>query len=141
MRTRVLIIDDDARLCDEMSEVLEDEGFGVSISHDGSEGKALVEHNRYDVILLDLELPGASGFEIIRALQHKDIGLDSVIVITGHQGAIDAAMSDEPSGDEDLDALKDTRGVVSKPFDMTALLAMIKNVFSAGKNGGGRGLL
>ena len=127
VKEEILIIDDDESMCDEVSETLRDEGYRVSISKNGLEGAALIATHHYDVILLDIKLPGLSGYDILRELEGKMDGF-RVIVITGQQVAAQL-VSGEPSGDdleeEQYRTLKLADGILSKPFDMSTLLHMI----------------
>lgn len=68
LNNRILMIDDDREHCEELSNILTESGYVVSISHDGTAGKALAEKRDYDILLLDLRLPGASGIEILRSV-------------------------------------------------------------------------
>ena len=63
---RILIIDDDFELCSLVSEYLEPEGFRVESVHDGESGLQRAQHGIYLLIILDVMLPGMSGFDVLR---------------------------------------------------------------------------
>lgn len=136
MKKNILIIDDDQEMCDEVSEMLRDEGCDVRIAHDGLEGYGLIFSQHYDIILLDLRLPNFSGFEILQRLKGKKDGM-KVIVLTGQQVAA-KLINGEPSWDdveeEQYQTLKTADGILSKPFDMSELLGMLKKYKGLSRN-------
>ncbi len=80
---RILIIDDEKRVREGCRKVLEQEGYGVTLAESGDAGIRLIEAAHFDVVLLDLMMPGASGFDVMRHV--KSIHPETVIiVITGH---------------------------------------------------------
>jgi two-component system response regulator CpxR len=68
-RTRVLIIDDDRKLCRLVKDYLEPMGYAVSAAHTGPEGLELAREEPIDAIILDGMLPGLDGFEVLRELR------------------------------------------------------------------------
>jgi len=68
---RILLIDDDAGLCELMSRFLESEGFAVSCAHDGDTGLARAISGRFDLAVLDIMMPGKSGMDVLRELRRK----------------------------------------------------------------------
>ncbi|MGA1796541.1 MAG: response regulator [bacterium] len=124
MSGTILIIDDDQRLCEEMKEVLAAEGYHAHWCCNGEEGLVYLEKGNFDLLLLDLKLPGLSGMEILERAKTRNPAL-RVIVLTGSplhsigQGV--AAYEDE--GNAPLD-LADT--VLNKPFRINALLSCIR---------------
>ncbi len=68
-RTRVLIIDDDRKLCRLVKEYLEPMGYAVSAAHGGPEGLDLARVETFDAIILDGMLPGLDGFEVLKELR------------------------------------------------------------------------
>lgn len=66
---RVLVVDDDIRLCSTLERGLAEEGYAVDIAHDGDEGLYMAETHAYDLIVLDVMMPGIDGFSVCRALR------------------------------------------------------------------------
>lgn len=128
MKKKILMIDDDERLCEEVSEILRDEGYYVSTAKNGLEGSDLILSEGYDVIILDLKLPGLSGFDILEELKGKRPGF-YVIVVSG-QHVAEQFMNGEPSRDEitseQYSMLSLADAVIAKPFNMSTLLKMIQ---------------
>ena len=62
---KILLIDDDTDLCALLAEYLADEGFGLETVHDGRQGLAEALAKPYDLVILDVMLPGCNGFEVL----------------------------------------------------------------------------
>lgn len=90
---RILVVDDDANLREILSVVLSKKDRAVDTAGDGIEAVALLNQNRYDVILSDLNMPGLDGpalYEALRAMRHP-ITIPRVIFMTGDVGSRDYA--------------------------------------------------
>lgn len=86
---RVLIVDDEGQFVDALVERLRLRGFaanGVTSGHDAME---LLHQKSYDVVLLDVKMPGLGGLEVIRKVKEKWPGLQ-VVMLTGHGSSQDA---------------------------------------------------
>jgi putative two-component system response regulator len=85
---RILVVDDSEPIRGLLSQVLSDEGHNVSVAADGEEALAAIERRPPDLILLDLDLPGCSGYEICRRLK-KDPAtrLIPIVIITGQSAS------------------------------------------------------
>lgn len=123
MIKRILIIDDDKEMCEELREILKDEGYNVSAALDGLEVKSLIEKFNYDILLLDLKLPGISGFDILKNIKEKDMKL-KVIIITGNP--LKTLLKEE------VETLKLADEIISKPFDIEVVLGKIKELLNVG---------
>lgn len=77
---RLLITDDDDRLRKVLSRELQNEGFEVQEARDGRAALDLLAKQDFDVLILDLTMPGLNGLEVLRHLQEKDIGVQVVIL-------------------------------------------------------------
>ena len=66
---RILLIDDDVELCSLLKQLLGREGFDVATEHDGLHGLERAKESSYDLVLLDVMLPGIDGFEVLRRLR------------------------------------------------------------------------
>ena len=69
---RVLVVEDVHRLADDIAEGLRDHGMAVDTSYDGVDAAAKLELNRYDVVLLDRDLPGLHGDTLCRMITHSE---------------------------------------------------------------------
>ena len=130
MKKKILIIEDDEEICEELSEILRGEGYAAEISSDGLNALALIEKKAYDLIILDLKIPGINGIELLKVIKEKKLKL-KVLVVTArplkHEGGI------QKQGLAALDAkeqrlLRRCHGIVRKPFDVASLLAKIRQL-------------
>lgn len=81
-KPKILIIDDDTRVCGFLSELLEMKGFEVKTANDGPEGVRTVKGIRPQVVLLDYMLPGMSGLQVLREIKKFDPQI-GVIMVSG----------------------------------------------------------
>ncbi|MFV8816419.1 response regulator transcription factor [Haliea sp. E17] len=114
---RVLLVEDDSLLGDSVSQALAAEGYAVDWLSDGSLVLAAVQAGTFDLLVLDLRLPGLSGIEILHALRGAGIQTP-VLLLT----ACDA-LSDKVAG---LDAGADD--YLTKPFEMDELFARVRSL-------------
>ena len=120
MATRILIIEDESGIARFLELELEHEGYQVDKAADGREGLQAALSGSYDLILLDVMLPGLNGLEVLRRLRNES--LIPVIMLT----ARDAVM-DKVSG-LDMGA----NDYITKPFSIEELLARIRAVLRTG---------
>ena len=113
---RLLIIDDDVELCGLLKEFLQREGFSVECAHDGQTGLAQAQQGGYDLIILDVMLPGIDGFEILKRLRAQ--GRVPVLMLTARGQDVDRIVGLELGADDYL----------PKPFNPRELSARVKAV-------------
>jgi CheY-like chemotaxis protein len=82
MPPEVLIIEDDSRSIQLLELILGSEGYGTTVAHSGDEGLALMRSRRFDLLVLDLMLPGMDGFEILRQIRADPQLADVPVVIS-----------------------------------------------------------
>ncbi len=111
---RILFIEDSKRLQISVGTGLRKEGFVVDIAGDGEEGLYLAENNDYDVIILDLMLPGIDGLSILKRLRQQ--GNDVHILILTARSSIEERVEGLQLGADDY---------LTKPFSYDELLARI----------------
>jgi DNA-binding response OmpR family regulator len=112
---RILVIEDDMKVALSLRQALEEEGYAASMATTGEEGFFLVTTEGFDVVILDLMLPGRSGLEILEALRRRD-ERTLVLILTARD-----ALEDRLTG---LDGGADDYMV--KPFAVSELLARIR---------------
>ncbi len=113
---RVLLVDDDVDFCVLLQAVLQSRDIKVDAVHDGRRGLTRALGGEYDLVLLDIVLPGLDGFEILRQIRRRS--LVPVILVTAR-----ATTEDRIAG---LDAGADD--YLSKPFDPDELIARLRAV-------------
>jgi DNA-binding response OmpR family regulator len=127
-KKKLLIIDDDVEMCEEISEILRDEGYDVGTVHDGLEGRALLLREHFDLVLLDIKIPGMNGFEVLNAIREANISV-KVIVLSGRPMVKE--LSGKPSTyDEEEAILKKADSVMGKPYDIVKVLETTKKLLS-----------
>ena len=119
----ILIIEDEYSLADAISESLKNEKFNVTIKADGEEGEDEALTQNYDLILLDVMLPGKNGFEILRYLRNQKIKTP-IIMLTAKSEIADKLNGLEHGADD----------YITKPFSMRELIARIKAVLKRTNN-------
>lgn len=127
-KTKILIIDDDEEICDEMASILEDEGYFVDKVFDGLKASEILKNDNYDLLLLDLKIPGVSGFDILKSVKDKALKA-KVLVVTGRpmrELVKDKLINTERERDEEILKLAD--GYINKPFDVEVLLDIIREL-------------
>ncbi len=115
MGRKILIIEDEAKIARFIEMELSYEGYATEKAADGREGLSLAEAGSFDLILLDIMLPGLSGMEVLRRLRRSsDV---PVILLTARDSVVDK-VSGLDSGADDY---------ITKPFATEELLARIRN--------------
>ena len=115
MVLRIVIIEDNKPLASGIAHRLRDQGHAVDVLHDGSEGDAFLSTEGADMVILDINLPGMSGFEIVRAMRRRH-DATPVLALTARSSVLDRV--------EGLDAGADD--YLIKPFEMDELEARIR---------------
>jgi len=114
---RVLIIDDDAELCQELAELLNGEGYATAYTTDAGEGEALLRTGAYDTILLDCRMPRLGGLHILRNIESEDIAR-RILVITGYP-CVENLLREGG-------LMEKIGGVIAKPINPVSLLDRIR---------------
>jgi len=109
MKRKILLIDDDKELSEELADFLTAEGYQVQAAFDGLEGERLLQKNLYDVILLDIKMPVLSGSDLLKILQK--INFKGRIILTSGKPFLDKEI--KKSGFSSM-----ISGIVSKPYDV-----------------------
>ncbi len=113
---RILIIDDDVGLTELLSEYLTSEGLTVDAAHDGEEGARKALSGDYSLVILDVMLPGISGFEVLRRLRSSTSV--PVLMLTARGDDVDRIVGLEMGADDYL----------PKPFNTRELVARIRAI-------------
>ncbi|MGW7413100.1 response regulator transcription factor [Streptomyces sp. NPDC054863] len=112
---RLLIVEDEKRLAVSLARGLTAEGFAVDVVHDGLEGLHLAGEHAYDLLILDIMLPGMNGYRVCATL--RAAGNDvPILMLTAKDGEYDEAEGLDTGADDYL----------TKPFSYVVLLARIR---------------
>lgn len=115
--TKILIVEDEISMLQGLKDNLEIEGYAVDAVSNGKEGLEKIRSNPYHLILLDVMLPGISGFDICRTVRKENIRTP-IILLTAKGEEIDKVLGLELGADD----------YVTKPFSLRELLARIKSI-------------
>jgi two-component system phosphate regulon response regulator OmpR len=116
-KTKILVVDDDARLRDLLNRYLNEQGFAARVVHDATEMNRQLARERYDLMILDLMLPGEDGLSICRRLRGGGEKMP-IIMLTAKGDEIDRIVGLEIGADDYL----------PKPFNPRELVARIQAV-------------
>jgi DNA-binding response OmpR family regulator len=111
----VLLVEDDDDIAEPLARALRREGYEVDIAPDGPGGLQAATDRRYDLVVLDLGLPGLDGLEVCRRLRARRPG-QAVLVLTARSDEIDVVVGLDAGADD----------YVAKPFRVGELLARIR---------------
>ena len=123
---RLLVIEDEVKLAQYLHKGLSENGHVVDLAHDGIEGRRLALGGEYDLVLLDIMLPGVDGFGVLRAIRAEKRNLP-VLMLTARDAVADRVQGLE-QGDDDY---------LVKPFAFSELLARVGALLRRGQNGSG----
>lgn len=112
----ILVIDDEREICESIKMILEYEDYLVDYTTDSLKGIQKIEFGNYEVLLLDIQMPGKNGFEILNWLHEKEIEL-KVIMISAHASVENAVKSTKLGAFDFLE----------KPIDRDKLLISVRN--------------
>ena len=122
MSGAVLVVEDEQKVAAALQEGLEREGYAVAVAPTGEDAFFRVNTERFDVVLLDLTLPGRDGLEILKALRQR--GLDTRVLILTARDTLDDRIKGLDSGADDY---------LVKPFAVAELIARIRALVRRGR--------
>lgn len=114
----ILVIEDDPDIGDMLGINLRDEGYAVEIASDGTQGLSRLRQRRYDLLVLDLMLPGVDGLEICREMRRLD-HYQPIVIISAKSAETQRVLGLELGADD----------YISKPFSVPELIARIRALF------------
>ena len=112
---RILVIEDDPTVGQYVKRGLEEHRWAVDLTADGEEGERRASSEAYDLIVLDMRLPGKSGLDVLQSLRAK--GFERPVLVLTAQDAVDAKVTTLRAGADDY---------VTKPFAFEELLARVE---------------
>jgi DNA-binding NtrC family response regulator len=115
MPSTILLVDDEPFNLDLLEQELTELGYSIELASNGAQALKLVEKARPDLVLLDYQMPGMNGIEVLRAIRQTDNDLP-VVIITAH-GSIERAVEAIKAGADDF---------ITKPFDPDHLTLVVK---------------
>lgn len=114
---KILLVEDDAKLSEALTRILQSEGNDVEPVYDGIDGYNLAKEIAFDVIILDVMLPGMDGIEVIEALRRE--GVNTPTLILSAKGTVHDKITGLDSGADDY---------LTKPFAPSELMAHLRAI-------------
>lgn len=118
---RVLVVEDEKRLAAGLRAGLEAEGFAVDVAGTGTDGLSMARTEPYDVIVLDIMLPGLNGFKVCSTLRAEEVWTP-ILMLTAKEGEWDEVEALDSGADDYL----------TKPFSYAVLLARLRALMRRG---------
>jgi DNA-binding response OmpR family regulator len=119
---RILLIEDDKRLAEMVSNYLSEAGFATAIAHNGTSGIALHDREPFDILVLDLMLPDMDGLDVCRRI--RETSQTPILMLTARGDAMDRVVGLEMGADDYL----------PKPFEPRELLARLRALLRPAKS-------
>jgi CheY-like chemotaxis protein len=125
-KANILVIDDDKELREELTEIIRAEGYAVTTAKDGFDAKHQLENKKFRLVLLDLNIPFLSGYNLLEMISN-DLEGTKVIVITGN-----AVKPESPTGyiSREDKILQRAEKIFSKPYNVPDLLKEISRIMA-----------
>jgi len=115
---RILLVEDDLPLAEALTTLLARSGYAVDCTHDGLSAEALISAERFDLVILDLNLPEKDGLSILRSLRARK-NLVPILILTARDAPDERVMGLDLGADD----------YVVKPFDVREFEARVRSVF------------
>lgn len=112
---KILVVEDEVKVADLIRKGLEANGYSVEVAYDGMMGRRLGIQNKYDLIILDINLPHENGYQVCKAIRERNSNVP-ILFLTALD-SIDDKLEGFDAGADDY---------ISKPFEMKELLARIR---------------
>jgi len=126
-KTAIFLLEDDTNLAETVTDFLEGEGFSVDNAYDGEEAEEMLYEKRYDILLLDVNVPGIDGFRLLKEARAR--GVETPAIFITSLNALENLEEGYESGADDY---------IRKPFALKELLlritTLLKRNFSHRKN-------
>lgn len=122
---KILLVEDEPSLVLTLTDRLIAEGYQVETARDGNSGVAMAAAGSFDLILLDVMLPGKDGFEVCRELRQRGLEIP-IVMLTARGQVVDRVVGLKLGADD----------YVTKPFEMIELLARLEALFRRSRNSG-----
>lgn len=112
----ILVIDDEKEICESIKMILEYEDYQVDYSTSPEKGIEMIESGQFDAVLLDIQMPGMNGFEVLKKV--RDQGIETSIIVISAFSSLENAVKATKMGAFDF---------IEKPIDRDKLLLSIRN--------------
>jgi len=118
---RILVVEDDKKVASFVEKGLREDGYAVDVAHDGEDGALKAHVHDYDLLILDVMLPGKTGFDILTGLRREESSVP-VLLLTARDSTEDIVRGLDAGADDYL----------TKPFSFEVLLARVRALVRRG---------
>ena len=118
---RILVVEDDKKVASFLEQGLREDGYSVDVAHDGTDGALKAHVHDYDLLILDVMLPGKTGIDIVRELRRENTPVP-ILLLTAKDTAEDMVRGLDAGADDYL----------TKPFSFEVLLARVRALIRRG---------
>ncbi|MFC1662473.1 response regulator transcription factor [Gemmatimonadota bacterium] len=118
---RILVVEDDKKVASFVEQGLREDGYSVDVAHDGVDGALKAHVHEYDLLILDVMLPGKTGYDILRGLRREGDSVP-ILLLTARDTAEDIVRGLDAGADDYL----------TKPFSFEILLARVRALIRRG---------
>jgi len=118
---RILVVEDDKKVASFVEQGLREDGYSVDVAHDGVDGALKAHVHDYDLVILDVMLPGKTGYEILGDLRRSENAVP-ILLLTARDAAEDVVRGLDAGADDYL----------TKPFSFEVLLARVRALIRRG---------
>ncbi len=115
---RILVVEDEKKIADTLKMGLAENGFSVEVAYDGKIGYQLLTSQQFDLAVLDINLPGMTGYDLCKAIRYRNMNM--VVIMLTSMSALDNKIEGYDSGADDY---------MVKPFEFRELLLKIRALF------------
>lgn len=112
---RILIVEDERKIADTLKMGLEENAFEVEVAYDGKIGRQILSNRRFDLVILDINLPEINGFSLCQSIRH--ISPDTIIIMLTSMSSLDNKIEGYNAGADDY---------MIKPFEFRELLLKVR---------------
>jgi len=112
---RILIVEDERKIADTLKMGLTENGFDVEVAYDGKIGHQLISAHRFDLVVLDINLPEMNGFDLCQSIRHRSPG--TIVIILTSMSSLDNKIEGYNAGADDY---------MVKPFEFRELLLKVR---------------
>jgi DNA-binding response OmpR family regulator len=118
---RILVVEDDRKVASFVEKGLREDGYSVDVAHDGTDGSLKAHVHEYDLLILDVMLPGKTGYDILNELRREQSSVP-VLLLTARDSTEDTVRGLDAGADDYL----------TKPFSFEVLLARVRALVRRG---------
>lgn len=117
---RILVVEDEPKTADYLHQGLSESGYVVDVAHDGIDGRHLAQESEYDLIILDINLPGVDGWGVLQSIRSRG---DTPVLMLTARGLLNDKIKGFDLGADDY---------LVKPFQFPELLARVRSLLHRG---------